>query len=81
MMSDTQLGDLFIHLTVHSANVFLIGRDRHHPQVTYRTYLEALHYAKRAAARFDVDVWITKDGATFQRVVEYRTDALLSRLQ
>jgi len=65
-------GDFFVRPTPAGAGVFVVGRDRHHPQVTYDTHDEALAHAKRAASRFNVDVWSTADGATFDSVVRYR---------
>lgn len=65
-------GDFFVRPTPAGAGVFVVGRDRYHPQVTYDTHDEALAHAKRAASRFNVDVWSTKDGATFASVVRYR---------
>ena len=65
-------GDFFVRPTPAGAAVFVVGRDRHHPQVTYGTQEEALNHARRAASRFNVDVWSTTDGATFASVVRYR---------
>ena len=65
-------GDLFVRPTPDGSGVFVVGRDRHHPQVTYDTPDEAIDHATRAASRFSVDVWSTIDGATFTSVARYR---------
>jgi hypothetical protein len=65
-------GDVFVRPTPDGAGVFVVGRDRDHPQVTYGSYNEALVHAKRAGARFSVDVWSTKDGAAFASIARYR---------
>jgi len=65
-------GDLFVRPTPDGSGVFVIGRDRHHPQVTYDTSDEALEHAKRTASRFNVDVWSTNDGTNFTSIVRYR---------
>ncbi len=66
-----QLGDLVIRLVTHSPHVFVIDSDRHHPQMSCKTYKEALRRAVLTAERSRVDVWYT-DGHTYERVAQYR---------
>ena len=65
-------GDLLIHQVAHWAGVLLVGRDRDDPQLSCQTYPVALAHAERLAARSSVDVWLTNDGAYFERLVTYR---------
>jgi hypothetical protein len=50
-------GALFVRPTPDGSGVFVVGRDRPHPQVTYDTSDEALDHATRTASRFNVDLW------------------------
>jgi hypothetical protein len=68
-------GDFLIHQVLPWAGVLLVGLDRDDPELSCQTYQAALAHAKRAAASSNVDVWQTKDGAYFERLVSYRTTA------
>ena len=65
-------GDFLIHQVSHWAGVLLVGLDRGDPQLSCQTYSAALAHAERLAARSNVDVWLTNDGACFERLATYR---------
>ncbi len=65
-------GDFLIHQVSHWAGVLLVGPDRDDPQLSCQTYAAALAHATRAAAFSYVDVWQTKDGASFERLAHFR---------
>jgi hypothetical protein len=65
-------GDFLIHQVSHWAGVLLVGLDRDDPQLSCQTYSAALAHAERLAARSNVDVWRTNDGACFERLATYR---------
>ena len=68
-------GDFLIHRVSHWTGVLLVDQDRDHPQLTCQTDQAALAHATRAAAHSNVDVWQTRDGARFERLVSYRGNA------
>jgi hypothetical protein len=65
-------GDLYVKRSTDTSVVFLIGPERHYAQVTYGAYDEAIDHARRAGSRFNVDVWMTLDGVTFESIARYR---------
>ena len=71
-MTVPQSGDLFVRLMKDSVSVFLIGRDRQHPQESCPTYDEALRRAMLSAEKTQVDVWYTSDGVKFEFLANYR---------
>lgn len=64
--------DLLILKRSHSSMLFLVGTDYDHPQLSCKTYQEALRHATGTAKRTHVDVWSTDDGASFERVAQFR---------
>jgi len=65
-------GDFLIYGVPHCAGLLLVGPDRDHPQLSCQTYESALAHAERAAASDNVDVWHTRNGARFERLVRHR---------
>jgi len=65
-------GDFLIHKVSPWAGVLLVGFDRDDPQLSCQNYPAAVAHATRAAADSNVDVWQTKDGASFERLASYR---------
>ena len=65
-------GDLLIHQVSHWAGVLLVGPDRDDPQLSCQTYAAALAHAERLAAHSSADVWLTSNGAFFERLATYR---------
>jgi hypothetical protein len=63
---------LLIHQVSCWAGVLLVGRDRDDPQLSCQTYPVALAHAERLAADSNADVWLTNDGAYFERLVVNR---------
>jgi hypothetical protein len=64
--------DLVILKRTHFATIFVAGSDQDQPQLSLRSFEEALSYAQRAAEKSGVDVWYTNDGSWFERVARYR---------
>jgi hypothetical protein len=66
-------GDIIILREVHSPAVYLLGALGGVPQLSYRTYAEAVEYATRFSREACVDVWYTIDAQSFDRVAQHRT--------
>ena len=65
-------GDFLVHQVSPWAGVLLVGVHRDDPELSCQTYQAAIAHATRAAARANVDVWQTRDGARFERLASYR---------
>jgi hypothetical protein len=67
-----QDGDFVIRMRRQSATVFVVGRHNEPPQVSWKSYQEALERTLSAAERAQVNVWYSLDGVTFDCIAAFR---------
>ena len=69
-----QPGDILIRRQIHSPKVYNLGIVDREPQITCRSYGEALRHATGFAQATGIDAWFTTDDSTFKRVARHRPE-------